>query len=420
MSTVLSRRDFLVATTAVGTAGALAASSVLAQGASQAPAAVPAGAAGAPVDQGPLAEVATGAAYKQPTGERELVIGSLDQLEREASEVIPAGAFAYIAAGADRQVTLRQNRRAFDRVRLLPQYLVGKEATDLGTELLGEKLSMPIITAPMGAHGLAHTSAELGSAKGTGDAGTLYTASTAANERIEDIAAATKGPKWFQLYLHDDRGLSRELLQRAKAAGYSAIVFTIDAFAPGASDEALRLGFSFPPSLPLVNSGTPFFKKSLSWADVDFIKETSDLPLIVKGVVSPRLARQAVERGAAGIQVSNHGGRGLDTVPAAIELLPAVVEAVQGRVPIIMDSGIRRGTDVFKALAMGANAVALGRPVLYGLALGGSPGVKSVFDRISEELSRAMMIAGASRISEIDSSFLYAATGELAPEPPAA
>src|SRR5690606_4531156 len=189
---------------------------------------------------------------------------------------------------------------------------------------------------------------------------------------------------------------------------YSAIVFTIDAFAPGASDEALRLGFSFPPSLPLVNSGTPFFKKSLSWADVDFIKETTDLPLVIKGVVSPELAKKAIDRGAAALQVSNQGGRGLDGVPAAIDLLPAVVEAADGRVPVILDSGIRRGTDVFKALAKGANAVALGRPILYGLALGGHLGVKSVYDRISDELIRAMLIAGVSSISEIDSTYLYA------------
>ena len=345
--------------------------------------------------------------YVQPTGEGKLVIGSLDDLEARAAEVIPEGAFAFISSGADNQVTLRRNRKALDRIQLLPQYLVNKPAPDLGTTLLGHKLSMPIITAPMGAHGLAHKSAELGSAKGTGEAGTLYTASTPSNETLEDIAAATTGPKWFQLYLHDDRELSRDLLKRAKDAGYSAIVFTIDAFAPGASDETIRSGFSFPPTLPLVNSTTGVFKSSLGWDDVEFIQETTDLPLILKGVVSPEIAKEAIKRGVAAVQVSNHGGRGLDGVPASIELLPAVVDAVNGRIPVIMDSGIRRGTDVFKALALGADAVALGRPVLYGLALGGSQGVKSVYDRIGAELSRAMMIAGVANIGEIDASFLY-------------
>jgi isopentenyl diphosphate isomerase/L-lactate dehydrogenase-like FMN-dependent dehydrogenase len=287
-----------------------------------------------------------------------------------------------------------------------PHYLVGKDAPDLRTTLLGAQLSLPIITAPMGAHGLAHVSAEEGTAHGTGEAGTLMTVSTAANKPIEAIAVATRGPKWFQLYLHDDRGPSRELLQRAKAAGYTAVVFTIDAFAPGSSDEATRLGFSFPPSLPLVNSKTPFFKKSLSWDDVTFIQQTTDLPLIFKGVLTPDIAVQAIERGIAGIQVSNHGGRQLDGVPAALDALPGIVEAVQGRVPIIMDSGIRRGTDVFKAIALGANAVALGRPVLYGLALGGSAGVKSVYDRIRDELARTMTIAGTASVREIQKDFL--------------
>jgi isopentenyl diphosphate isomerase/L-lactate dehydrogenase-like FMN-dependent dehydrogenase len=171
-------------------------------------------------------------------------------------------------------------------------------------------------------------------------------------------------------------------------------VFTIDTFAPGSSDETTRLGFSFPPDLPLVNSKTPFFKKSLSWDDVTFIQQTTDLPLILKGVLTPDIARRGIERGAAGIQVSNHGGRQLDGVAAALDALPAVVEAVRGRVPVIMDSGIRRGSDVFKALGLGADAVALGRPVLYGLALGGWMGVKSVYDRIREELVRTMTIAG--------------------------
>ncbi|MGE4336380.1 MAG: alpha-hydroxy acid oxidase, partial [Pigmentiphaga sp.] len=161
------------------------------------------------------------------------------------------------------------------------------------------------------------------------------------------------------------------------------------------------------PSLPLVNSGTPFFKKSLGWDDLKFLQDTVDLPIIMKGIVSPDMANQAVERGVAAVQVSNHGGRGLDGVPAAITLLPGVVEAVNGRVPVIMDSGIRRGTDVFKAIALGADAVALGRPVLYGLALGGSQGVKSVYDRIGAELQRAMLIAGVANVGEITSEFLY-------------
>jgi isopentenyl diphosphate isomerase/L-lactate dehydrogenase-like FMN-dependent dehydrogenase len=271
---------------------------------------------------------------------------------------------------------------------------------------MGATLSMPVITAPMGAQGLAHVSGELGTARGTADAGTLMTVSTAANQTLEDVAAASSGPKWFQLYLQDDRALSRDLIRRAEASGYKAIVFTIDAFAPGSSDATARLDFSFPPSLPLVNSGTARFKSSLSWEDVDFIKDTTDLPLILKGVLTPDVAEKAIKRGVNGIQVSNHGGRQLDGVPAAIDALPPVVAAVKGRVPIIMDSGIRRGTDVFKALALGANVVALGRPVLYGLALGGAAGVESVYQHLQAELARTMMIAGAATVGEINSRFI--------------
>ena len=174
----------------------------------------------------------------------------------------------------------------------------------------------------------------------------------------------------------------------------------------GSSDETIRLGFSFPPDLPLVNSKTAFFKKSLSWDDVTFIQQTTDLPLILKGVLDGEMAKKAIERGVKGIQVSNHGGRQLDGVQAALDALPDVVDAVDGRAPVIMDSGIRRGSDVFKAVALGANAVALGRPVLYGLALGGSTGVKSVYDRIAAELTRSMLIAGVGSIKEINRDFL--------------
>ncbi|MBX6374980.1 MAG: alpha-hydroxy-acid oxidizing protein [Acetobacteraceae bacterium] len=345
--------------------------------------------------------------YPAPTAEQSLRMANLLEIEEAASRIIPEGAFAYIASGADNEWTLHENRRAFDRYPIRPHYLSGPAGLDLRTTLLGQELSMPILTAPMGAHGLAHASAEVGTARGTGEAGTLMTIGTAANRTIEDIAKATPGPKWFQIYLMDDAGRSRELLQRAKAAGCSAIVFTIDAFAPGASDRVARLGFSFPPNLPLVNSGTAVFKRSLTWDDVAFIQRTVDLPLVLKGVLTADVARAAIERGVAAIQVSNHGGRQLDGVPAALDALPPIAEAVAGRVPVIMDSGIRRGTDVFKALALGADAVALGRPVLYGLALGGWMGVKSVYDHIRQELTRTMTIAGARTVKDVQRNFLF-------------
>ena len=388
----LARRQF-IQTAALG---AVAGASLLNQAAAQssAQAAAPAFTVGLdPKD-------ANRPPFAAPDVVRPLRIADLNDLEAEARKVMDPGAFAFISSGSDSQWTLRENRRAFDRLMIKPQYLVGKGVPDLRTTLLGQQLSMPIITTPLGAHGLAHQSAEFGTARGTAEAGTLMEVSTTANRSIEEIAASTKGPKWFQLYLLEDQNKSRDLIKRAEAAGYSAIVFSIDAFAPGSSDATIRMGFQFPPSLPLVNAGGSPFKRSLSWDDVRFIQETTKLPLVLKGVLTSEMAQRALNHGVSAIQVSNHGGRQLDGVSSAIEALPAVAEVVQGRVPIIMDSGIRRGTDVFKALSLGANAVAIGRPVLYGLSLGGWMGVKSVYERLAAELTRDMMIAGVGSVAE--------------------
>ena len=192
-------------------------------------------------------------------------------------------------------------------------------------------------------------------------------------------------------------------------AGYTAIVFAIDAFAPGSSDSTIRMQFSMPASLKLVNAGQSGYKTSLGWDDVKFIQQNTKLPLVLKGVLTPEMAKLALQHGVAAIQVSNHGGRQLDGVPAAFDALPAVVDVVKGKVPVIMDSGIRRGTDVFKALAMGANAVAIGRPLLYGLSLGGWMGVKSVYDRLQAELTRDMMIAGIASINEFSRDYVMPA-----------
>ena len=420
MRATSTRRQFIHRASVGGLAGAAALASPLVSGAtSSTPAATRANAnaetARAPADAAaepqPLVVGGDGKArpaapFVAPKAVRPLRIADLNDLEAAAAKVMDPGAFAWVASGSDNQWTLGENLRAFDHYVIRPRYLVGKGAPDLSTTLLGHTLSLPIITAPMGAHGVAHASAELGTARGAGEVGTLMTVSTAANRTLEEIAAATKGPKWFQLYLHDDRALSLALLRRAEAAGYTAVILTIDAFAPGSSDATYRLGFSFPPELKLVNSGTAVFKRSLGWDDVSFVQQNTKLPLILKGVLTPELANEAVHKGVAGIQVSNHGGRQLDGVTAAIDALPAVVKAVNGRVPVIMDSGIRRGTDVFKALCLGANAVALGRPLLYALSLGGWMGVRSAYQRLREELARDMMIAGVGSVSEFSSDFV--------------
>ena len=397
MSSALERRQFFK----TAAAGVVAASAAVSH-AQNAP-------ANAPLVVGLNPADAKRPPFQAQSVERPLRIADLNDLEAEAQKVMDPGAFAFISSGSDSQWTLRENRASFGRVAIKPQYLVGKPAPDLRTTLLGQQLSMPIITTPMGAHGLAHQSAELGTARGTAAAGSLMTVSTMANHTIEEIAAASTGPKWFQLYMPKSRDEALALLRRAETAGYTAIVFAIDAFAPGSSDATIRMQFSMPSSLKLVNAGQSGYKTSLGWDDVKFIQQNTKLPLVLKGVLTPEMAKLALEHGVSAIQVSNHGGRQLDGVPAAFDALPAVVDVVQGKLPVIMDSGIRRGTDVFKALAMGANAVAIGRPVLYGLALGGGLGVKSVYERLQAELSRDMMIAGIASIKEFSRDFVMPA-----------
>jgi L-lactate oxidase len=349
--------------------------------------------------------------YPAPTETKPIDIINLRELEPAAQKVIPPGGFGYISSAAGDEWTKRENEAAFKRITIKPHYLSGYREADRSTALLGTKISMPIILSPMGAHGMAHATAEVGSAKGTGAAGTLYIAATPSNFSLEEIAKASSGPKWFQLYMPDDRGAATELLQRAKAAGYLAIVFTIDTNVSSNRETDRRNHFRSP--LPAANFvgrssayGAGGFKSDLDWNDVEFIHRITGLPVILKGVMSPELAGMAVEHGCAGVQVSNHGGRQLDDVPATITVLPKIVESVRGRGMVLIDGGIRRGQDVFKALALGANAVAVGRPVMYGLALGGWQGVQMVFQHLDGELEMTMRLAGARTIAEISKSYL--------------
>ncbi len=342
----------------------------------------------------------------------------LEELEGRAAKVLAPGPFSFLAGGVGAEWTLHENRKAFGHFVIEPQYLRGQPAPDLSTTLMGMKLSAPLLTTPVGGQGLFHTTADIGTAKGTAASGLLMTASGASTATLEQISEAVGvGPKWYQIYLPADRGEAAALLQRVKAAGYSAVVFTIDALGAGNSEELQRTGFPVGRALGAaaarVTAGAPGAgikrgpqKKSFGWDDVEFIQKASALPVLLKGVLSADLAKKAAERGVAGIQVSNHGGRQLDGVPASIDVLGPIAEAVDKRVPIIVDSGFRRGGDVFKALALGANAVAMGRPVMYGLALGGSDGVKSVYDKLKQELSRTMQAAGAGRISDIGRAYV--------------
>ncbi|MGD9614383.1 MAG: alpha-hydroxy-acid oxidizing protein [Alphaproteobacteria bacterium] len=355
--------------------------------------------------------------YVAGTAERPLDIINLYDLEAEAENVMPKAPFGYIRSGSGDEWTLRENIRAFDDRQILPRYLQGIGVPNTEIEIFGSKLAIPMFVPPAAAHGLAHVSAEKGSAKGAGDAGALFIAQTLANTSLEEIAQANPGAKWFQLYYMKDQGLNRELIQRAKAAGCTAMVFTVDLEWPGNREADQRNGFVFPPSLPFPNVPnapvganlaelTEIFNRNLTFADIEFIAKESGQPVIVKGILTPENAKECMARGAAGIMVSNHGGRQLDTVPASITALPRIVEAVGPDVPVLLDSGVRRGVHVFKALALGARAVGVGRPTLYSLALGGAPGVKSMFDTLNNELQLAMKLAGCGSIKDITRKFV--------------
>jgi len=392
-----NRRDFLSVTAAAATL--TAARPLLAQPVSSA-------ASGEAGQQ--ASAVASG--YAAPTEIKKIEFFNLRELEGMAQKVIPSGGFGYISSAAGDEWTKRENEAAYKRLTILPRYLSGYKSADMTTTLLGARISMPIITSVMGGHGMAHVTAEAGTAKGTDAAGTLFTAPSQSTLTMEEIAKASPGPKWFQIYMPDDPGKARELLQRAKAAGYLAIVMTIDGVVSSNRETDRRNHFVIP--LPQGNFPEPAgpnprpFKPNLGWDDVEFIQKVTGLPVILKGVLSPELAVMAVDHGCAGVQVSNHGGRNLDDVPASITALPRIVDAVGGRLTILIDGGIRRGQDVFKALALGANAVAIARPIMYGLALGGWMGVQMVHEHLRAELEMTMRLAGAKSIGEISKHYL--------------
>jgi isopentenyl diphosphate isomerase/L-lactate dehydrogenase-like FMN-dependent dehydrogenase len=400
----LKRRDFLSATAAAVTLSAglpaLANAGPAAEQTATAQTAA-ARAAGTPGDSG----------YGAPTEIKAIETINLRELEAAAQKVIPAGGFGYISSAAGDEWTKRENEAAFKRITIAPRYLTGYKDADRSITLLGSKISMPIILSPMAGHGMAHTSAEAGSAEGTDAAGSLYVAASQSNLTLEEIAKASSGPKWFQIYLPADRGKASEILLRAKSAGYSAIMLTIDTVVASNRETDRRNRFRSPlpvGNFPGENGGygaTPM-KRDLDWDDVEFIQKTTGLPVLLKGVMSPEFAAMAAERGCAGVQVSNHGGRQLDDVSATITVLPRIAEAVHGRAVVIIDGGVRRGQDVFKALALGANAVAIGRPAMYGLALGGWQGVQGVFQHLDGELEMTMRLAGARTIAEISKSYL--------------
>jgi L-lactate oxidase len=355
-----------------------------------------------------------------PREDKAIPITNLYDLEDDAKKALPLDVFNYIAAGSGSNLTRYENVVAFDRIHIEPQQLSGHADVDLTTEILGSRLKLPIMVAPLSNQGLAHELREEGIAKAANAVGALMISATRSNLSLEETAAFTAGPKWFQLDVPRDIGYLRELLQRAKEARYTAIVPTIDSLFENPRGEALRL--SSRPSALFGRGNLPRAvanpaeaerkyddrKRNLSWDDMEDIKNNSGLPVVVKGVLSPKVAMLAFKRGMDAVYVSNYGGRTFDGVNATIAALPRIVDAVQDSLPIILDGGIRRGSDVFKAIALGAKAVACGRPLLYGLALGGSLGAQSVLEYLRDNLTIVMQLAGTRTLQDVKAEYLAA------------
>jgi lactate oxidase len=398
----LNRRDLLLSS--AGVAAALAAATPASAQNNLRP--VPPGLEDAPKPGTGSSDIS---AYAALTNEKRINVINLRDLEIEAKKILPAYSFAYISGGAGDEWTMRENEAAFNQWVIEPHFLAGVKTPDLTTSVLGASLSLPVITAPMGGQGIAHALKEIPDVKGTHGAGTVYVNSSVSHLGMEEIAAGSAGPKWFQIYFPAHRGYARELLQRAKASGFTAIIVTIDGTTFSNRERTLRLGMPSPNlgagngvRTPGIDPGTAAeLKTDLNWEDVAFCQKETGLPIIIKGVLTPALAIEAVKRGCAGVWVSNHGGRAIDNTSAAIIALPRIAQAVGRKAVIIVDGGIRRGQDVFRALALGADVTALGRPVLYGMALGGAWGVQAVYARLKTELSMVMQLAGTADIKAV-------------------
>ena len=328
----------------------------------------------------------------------------------------------YMNSGVADDLTLRWNSEAYQRIRLNPRILVDVSSLDTRVTILGQDLAFPILLAPVACQKLAHPDGELATVRGASLAGITTIVSSASNTSLEDVSAATKEPLWFQLYTHRDRGFTRELVERAQTAGYRALCLTVDLPIPGARNREARVKAQLPPlpnlaGLPESKGGallggksglySPILDPTLTWKDVEWLLSFCKVPVLVKGVLNEDDAELAIDAGVSGVVVSNHGARNLDTLPASVDALPAVVDRVAGRVPILVDGGIRRGTDVLKALALGATAVLIGRPYIWGLAAQGENGVANVVAILRREFEMAMALAGKPTIASIDRSVIW-------------
>ena len=366
---------------------------------------------------------------------------SIEDVARRARRRLPLGARGYLEGGGEGEYTLRRNRAAFDRLEFLPGQPRDVSQVSTGTTVLGRHLPLPFALSPVGGPRMFHHEGELAVARAAGQAGIPYGISTLATASVEDVAAQASSPLWFQLYVWGDRGGAREALARARAAGFSALLFSIDTSVRSKREREQRAGLELPAphlSLPTFLEGalhpawgwhfltsdpisfpnigppdhrsravmTEMFDGTVRWQDLDWIRELWDGPILVKGVTRAEEAIAAADAGLDGVIVSNHGGRQLDHLPASIEVLPRIADAAGDRLEVLVDSGFRRGSDIAAALALGAKAVLLGRAHLYGLAAAGEAGVRHCIDILADELRTTMALCGARSIAELDRSLL--------------
>lgn len=357
--------------------------------------------------------------------QRDLV--SVFDYEAAARKKLPKTAYDYYRSGANDELTLHENHAAYERIRLKPKVLIDTSKRDLTTTVLGQTLSMPIMVAPTAFHCMAHPEGEVATARAAGKAGALMMLSTLSTSSIEEVLPEATGPVWFQLYVYKDREATLSLVERAVSHGCTAITLTVDAQVWGRRERDIKNRFRLPKGLSIKNlmpagkgdfpdekadSGlaayvTWQFDQTLTWKDIDWLCSKAKVPVLLKGVLHPDDARRAADHGAAGIIVSNHGARQLDTVPATIEALPDLVEAVDGKLEVLIDGGIRRGTDVFKAIALGAKAVGVGRPIIWGLAVDGEQGAKRVIDIVRKDFELTMRLCGCATLADITQDLLF-------------
>lgn len=373
---------------------------------------------------------------------------NIEDFRALAKKRLPRMIFDYLDGGSDDEVTLGRNRSSFSKYQLMPRALVDVGSIDLSTTILGQKIDLPILLSPTGQTRMFHHSGEAAVVRSAAKANSIYALSSLSSIAIEEAAAASAGPKWFQIYVWRNRGIIKEFMARCRKNGYHALCLTVDLPVHGNREKDLRNVLTFPASLTartaadilchpawlyhyltgakielgnltdastvklpedgnLMDYVAKQFDPTVDWDDAAWMIEQWGGPFLIKGIVNAEDAKRAVDIGASGIIISNHGGRQLDFMPPPIEVLPEIVKAVAGRAEILIDSGVRRGTDVIKALALGANAVMIGRPYLYALAAGGEAGVDRMFALLRAELSRDMALLGCTKISDLNPDFIH-------------